>query len=109
MTDSRSQEHSVETIARARIEFDHGVKQYLRAIHFSRVAIAAVAIVIAVVTIDEIPVAHPFGIVVPILGLGGMALVAARWRWIQARIAINPRIVWLDPLVLVGLMVLNKP
>lgn len=97
------------TIAEARAEFDRGVRQYLRAIHVSRIAIAAVAVLVAVVTIDEIPVGHVAGIAAPVAGLAWMVAVAVRWQWVRRQIDRRPWVVWLDAVVLVGLMVVNKP
>ena len=109
MSASEPQAGMPGTIAQARAEFDRGVSHYVRAIHLSRIAIAAVTVMVALVTVDEIPVGHPFAIGAPIVGLVWMIVVAACWDEIRRQLVIRPWIIWMDPLVLLGLMVVNKP
>ena len=88
---------------------ESAIRYYIRAIHTSRIIISAVSVLVAATTLEEIPGYTTFAVAVPVLGFLWMVLVAAAWPKLRVILDHHPALVWCDPAVLVGLMLINKP
>lgn len=85
------------------------VWRYLLAAHAARFVVAAFALYVAARTTEEIPVAGWLSVVCASLGVAWVAGLGIFARRVDHLLRTRPRLLWVDPAVLIGLSLVNKP
>lgn len=83
--------------------------KFLVAVHAARILVGIVSVSIAIVTRDEIPTGQGFAVGCAVAGLVWTVGVAIAWPAIERSFTRHPALLWVDGVVLIGLMLVNKP